>query len=316
MRNMVRAAAAVALIGGAANAAAAIQPNGAPPIAPITGSIRPPAETIEQLRMRAEGGDRGAQLDLGLRLLETADPAQHAEARRWFQRASDAGHPEAKNALATVLMYGRGGPADEALGRRLMEEAAREGSFGANLSLAERYLRGAEGYPRDPGRALRHTRAAAASSGPGGLFAQWRLAMMHLHGVGTPRDPQAAYRILVAASDAGGVNAMISRAVMLATGEGIVADPAAARLWYQRAAESGQRGFEHGLRGWGAMLSVGQGGPADLPRGIAYLRIAAAANDEHASTILEQLEPRITAEVDGEAQRIAGEWMRRHLPTR
>ncbi|HEX8654369.1 MAG TPA: tetratricopeptide repeat protein [Allosphingosinicella sp.] len=294
---------------------AAAQPGDDFSLAQRTGSVRRPAETVGQLRARAEAGDRAAQHDLGIRLLESRDPAQYAEARRWFQRASEAGSAEAKNSLATLVMYGIGGPADEAAGRRLMEEAAREGSSGAHLSLAERYLRGMDGYARDPVRAFEHVRAAAAATGRAGLFGQWRLAMMHLQGLGTPRNPQEAYRILAAASEAGGVNAMISRAVMLATGEGVPQDPAAARLWYGRAAQSGEHGFEHALRGLGAMLAAGQGGPVDLPRGIAYLRIAEAAGDRNAAIILQSFSERVTPQIDEQARRIAAEWMRRHLPT-
>lgn len=295
-------------------APAAGQPGDASIVA-RTGPIRPPAETIGQVRARAEAGDLDAQHDLGIRLLDTQDPARQIEARRWFQRASDAGHAEARQSLATMIMMGIGGPADEARGRRLMEEAARLGSIGAHLSISERYLRGLDGYPRDAVRAFEHMRSAAAWNDPGGLYARWRLAMMHLEGVGTARNPQEAYRIVAAASEAGGVNAMISRAVMLATGEGVAEDDAAARHWYQRAAESGERGFEHALRGLGAMLVAGEGGPIDLPRGIAYLRIAQAAGDQNATTILQLYSDRVTPQIDEQARGIAGEWMRRHLPS-
>ncbi|HYG31285.1 MAG TPA: tetratricopeptide repeat protein [Allosphingosinicella sp.] len=314
MRPIIIASALAALVPGAAPAAAA-QPNDELTVSQRTGSIRPPERSLEQLRREAEAGDGEAQNDLGTRLLDMRDPARQAEARRWFQRASDSGNAEARNNLATMLMFGIGGPADEAGGRRLMEEAAQMGSIGARLSLAERYLQGGDGYPRDHGRAYEQIRAAAGSSGPARLYAQWRLAMMHLQGVGTPRDPQEAYRLLVSASEAGGVEAMISRAVMLATGEGVAEDDGAARRWYQRAAESGERGFEHALRGLGSMLAAGEGGPVDLPRGIAYLRIAQAAGDENAAAILQAFSDRITPEIDEQARRIAGEWMRRHLPT-
>jgi TPR repeat protein len=283
---------------------------------PVDGAIVPPAETLEQLRARAESGDRGAQLDLGGRLLDSRDPADAVEARRWFQRGADAGDPESKNGLATMLLFGLGGPPDLERGRRLMEEAAREGSVGANLSIALRYSRGADGYPRDPARAFAHTSAAAAAerSNGRGSFAQWQLAMMHVEGNGTPRNPQEAFRLLAPLSEAGSVRAMISRAVMLATGDGVAKDPAAARTWYQRAAESREHGFEHGLRGIGGMLVVGEGGSVDLPRGIAYLRIAEAAGDKIAAEILSATADRVTPEIDREARRVAGEWMERYLP--
>ncbi len=109
---------------------------------------------------------------------------------------------------------------------------------------------------------------------------------------------------------------MISRAVMLATGDGVAKDAAAARHWYQRASESGEHGFEHALRALGGMLAIGEGGSVDLPRAIAYLRIARAANDELAPRLLASLDAQVTPDIDAEAQRIAEEWMRRHLPER
>jgi len=155
---------------------------------------------------------------------------------------------------------------------------------------------------------------AASLPSPHRVYVQWRLAMMHLEGVGTPRNPQEAYRILVEASEAGGVSAMISRAVMLATGDGVAEDDAAARLWYQRASESGEVGFAHGLRGLGSMLISGEGGPVDLARGIAYLRLAAAAGDNQAPAILDHFRDRVTPEIGNEAHRIATAWLARHMP--
>lgn len=311
-KAIASAALAVAMLATSGAASATQAPEESVRTRQITGSpVRP---DIAQLRARAEAGDLGAQNDLAIQLLESRHPAGEAEARLWFRRAADAGDAEAKNNLASMLIMGIGGPPDEEQGRRLRDEAASAGSVGANMGIADRYLNGADGYPRDPARAFEHMRAAAASTGPSATFAQWRLAMMHLEGVGTPRNPQEAYRILVAASEAGGVRAMISRAVMLATGDGVAEDDAAARLWYQRAAESAEYGFEHALRALGGMLLLGEGGPADLARGVAYLRIAHAARDAPSGQILNRIADRITPEVDREARRIAAEWMRAHLP--
>jgi uncharacterized protein len=231
-----------------------------------------------------------------------------------LRAAYERGDPDAINNYAVVLLMGVGGPVDEPEGRRLRDLAASRGSIGANLSIAERYLRGAEGYPLDPVRAFQHVRAAAESPVSGAGFAQWRLAMMHLNGQGTPVDRAEAYRWVVRASDGGDVHAMISRGVMLATGEGVAEDDAAARIWYRRAAESRDVNFAHGMRGLGAMLVTGEGGPVDLPRGIAYLRIARAANDVNASQLLKTFQDRITPEVEQQATEIANRWIADHLP--
>lgn len=283
-------------------------------LAPLAAASAQDADPeLTELRARAEAGDAGAQNDLGGRLWATEDQALVAEARDWFRRAMAGGDAEAMNNYAVMLMMGEGGPADEAEGRRLRDEAAARGSVGANLSLAERYLAGAEGYPRDPRRAFEHVRAASETPGAADHYALWRLAMMHLQGIGTPVDVAEAWRLVVRASDGGSVSAMVSRAVMLATGEGVAEDDAAARLWYQRAAESGDVQFHHGLRGLGAMLLAGEGGPVDVPRGIAYLMIAAAADNQEASALLEPWRERATAEQGREAIRISDQWMAEHF---
>ncbi len=269
---------------------------------------------IAELREQAQAGDRSAQVDLGIQLMMTNREPDLVEARRWLRAAMDAGDVEAKNAYAGLLLHGGGGPRDETLGRRLLAEAAAEGSVGANLTLSAAYRDGNGGFERDPSRAFAHMNAAAASAhGESAQWVFWQLGMMHLRGTGTPVNPQEAYRWVSRAADAGGISGMISRAVMLATGEGVEEDDAAARTWYQRASESGQRGFAHALRGLGAMLVTGEGGPVDLPRGIAYLRIAQAGNDEQAGTLLDTWRDRITPEVDREAQLIASQWMAEHM---
>ncbi|MGE3397507.1 MAG: tetratricopeptide repeat protein [Sphingomonas sp.] len=277
----------------------------------------PPEPSIAEVRARADAGDAEAQNDLAGRLAEASDgrpvgDAQLVEAREWYRRASDGGSVEGMNNYATTLLLGIGGPRNEAEGRRLRELAAERGSQAARMSLAERYLGGAEGYPNNPSRAFELM--AAESSSPIASYAQWRLGMMHLSGTGTVRNSEEAFRWVVRAADGGEVRAMVSRAVMLATGDGVPEDDVQARRWYERAATSNTVHFAHAMRGLGAMLVTGEGGPADLPRGIAYLRIAQAGNDQNATRLLTQWNDRITPEVNRQAVEIADRWMGEHMP--
>ncbi|HEV7661671.1 MAG TPA: tetratricopeptide repeat protein [Allosphingosinicella sp.] len=298
----------------AARAALAPLPALAAQPAPLAAASPAAEPSIAELRTRAAAGDVGAQLDLGRRILNPEDPASLTEARILFQRAMQAGNAEAKSNYALMLMMGWGGPADVETGRRLRAEAAAEGSMAANMTLAERYLEGAEGYPRDPALAFRHISLVANSSSPSAPYAQWRLAMMHIQGTGTPTDLPEAWRWVVRASDAGEVNAMVSRGVMLAIGQGVTENDAEARTWYRRAAESRRRGFGDGLRGLGWMLATGEGGPVDLPTGIAYLMIASDAQAQQADDMLGQLRPQITPEVDRQAREIGQRWVEEHWP--
>jgi uncharacterized protein len=284
----------------------------------VPADVRAQEVSLADLRARAEAGDAEAQNDLGGRLAEAADGRQGSdpqlvEVREWFRRSSAGGSAEGMNSYASMLLLGIGGPPDEAEGRRLRERAAELGSVGARITLSDRYLEGAEGYPRDPARALELMRAAAESSSRTANFAQWRTGMMYLNGMGTTADPQEAFRWVARASNNGEINAMISRAVMLATGQGVAENDVEARSWYERAATSGRIGFAHGLRGLGYMLLTGEGGSADLPRGIAYLRIAAAANEQNARQLLTQWNDRITPEINDRAREISNRWVEEHL---
>lgn len=271
---------------------------------------QPAQPTIAELRRQAEAGGRDAQFDLGLRLMDQNSAQSLIEARLWFRRAMDAGNAEAKNAYAGMLIRGAGGPADAAEGRRLLLEAASEGSVGANMTLGAAHRGGTGGFPRDPALAFSYmSRAAGLATGSSAGRLYWELGMMHLRGIGTPANPQESYRWVARAAEAGEVRGMISRAVMLATGEGVPEDDAAARQWYERASRLDDPLLAHALRGLGGMLVIGEGGPADVPRGIAYLRIAEGGGDELARVGLQRFANLITPEVDRDAARIAAEWL-------
>jgi uncharacterized protein len=246
--------------------------------------------------------------------LTNADPADDAEARAWFEGAAAGGNPEAANALSVMLLRGIGGPADEARARELLLRAAELGSVGANMTLSDLYIQGVWDFPRDPARGLSHAIAAAESTSNqrGAAYAQWQVGMMILNGVGGPADPARAYEWVARAADNGAVRGMISRAVMLATGEGVTADPPAAREWYRRAAESHQLGNSHGLRGLGAMLVFGEGGPVELARGYAYLTLARDGGDENAPALLRRVEGAIDADTRRQAASIAAAWRLEH----
>jgi TPR repeat protein len=204
-----------------------------------------------------------------------------------MREAMRAGHVEAQNGLAGLLLKGAGGPREEAEGRRLLQDAARRGSVGANVTLSMLHTDGAGGFERDLRRAFQHMQAAAAVEKPKNGWVLWRLGMVHLQGSGTPRNSQEAYRWVVRAADKGSIDGMISRAVMLATGDGVAENKAEARSWYERAARSGEKGWAHALRSLGGMHVIGEGGPVDLPRGFGYLLVAHTAGDELAGKMIE-----------------------------
>lgn len=270
--------------------------------------------SIFTLPASAQDSTATAEEDRGFELLTNGDPNDDAEARRLLETAAAQQRPEAINALSSMLYNGVGGPADAERARTLLLRAAELGSIGANMTLAERYINGDDGLPRDAERGYRHAVAAAESVNNvrGAAWAQWRVGMMTLQGVGTSADPVRAYGWVARASENGSVHAMVSRAVMLAIGQGIARDPQAAREWYLRAAESGELGSAHGLRGLGAMLVTGEGGARDIPRGYAYLVLAQEGGDENAAALLERFQGYFSDPVRQQAQSIILAWRLAH----
>lgn len=153
------------------------------------------------------------------------------------------------------------------------------------------------------------TALAAAESGD--PEAQWNLGMILLNGQGVAADEREAYRWVRASGEAGYKDGMISTAVMLAMGQGVARDPAAARDWYVRAAR--QHRSAHALRGLAGMLIMGDGGPADLNRGLAYLELAQEAGDANAAYLIGQVGPAIAPQIDrSRVDALKAEWIAEH----
>lgn len=152
--------------------------------------------------------------------------------------------------------------------------------------------------------ALDRYRAEAAANPRAG----WMAAMLILRGVDPNAGPADAYRLVRAAAEAGDVNAQVSTGVMLATGQGVRENDAEARTWYARAA---QQGSAHALRAVAGMMLIGEGGPADVVRGVGLMRAAAAAGDRPAQQILSSVPP-LPAEQSAAADEVARAWLRIH----
>lgn len=265
---------------------------------------------VDAMRQRARGGEAEAGYELGMALMARSDERSLKEAREVLRASMRSGHVEAQNAYAGLLLNGAGGAREEAEGRRLLLDAARRGSVGAHVTLSMAHMNGDGGFERDARRAFQHMQAAAMIDKPKNGWLLWRLGMMHLEGIGTPKDAAEAYRWVARAAEKGAVEGMISRAVMLATGDGVAKNAPEARDWYGRAARSGERGWEHALRGLGGMLLMGDGGPVDLPRGFGYLLAAHSAGDELAAQLIDMFRSKITPEIETEAVAIAKGWVK------
>ena len=63
------------------------------------------------------------------------------------------------------------------------------------------------------------------------------------------------------------------------------------------------------MRSIGMMDVIGQGGPVNMPRGVALLEMAAESGDRNAVILLQQFQPPDTAEFRQSVQQAAEAWM-------
>lgn len=163
---------------------------------------------IDTVRRAAERGYVLAQLMFGQMLLDGIDqPADPAQAVRWFGIAAGAGHMPALN------MLGR----------------CHEKGWGTEV---------------DPGRAAACYRQAAHA---GDDWARYNLANMLLRGRGVTRNRLEAWQLFQAAATSGHAKSMNLVGRFLEEGWDRPADPVLARAWYRRSAEAGDYRGRHNL---------------------------------------------------------------------
>jgi len=149
-----------------AAAAAPAQPDGAGAdyvkVAAAVEQKQPGA--LARLKTLAEGGHPPSQMFLA-RLYETgqAGVTQNlGEARRWTQRAAEAGDPTAMHNLALYYFRGEGGPQDTAAAAQWFTKAAQHGVVDSQYNLGLLYQSGS-GVPRDLAQAYKWFTIAANS---------------------------------------------------------------------------------------------------------------------------------------------------------
>jgi len=140
------------------------------PVSPLTSpQLRIAAfesPEIASLRKRAENGESEAQEQLGAayHFGRRGLKVDHALARRWLQRAADAGRPYAARQLAGLFRQGQGGPVDVARADALLRLAALKGDARSQAEIGYLHYKKdtaaerAEGFDLDQGRgqARRH----------------------------------------------------------------------------------------------------------------------------------------------------------------
>lgn len=195
--------------------------------------------SLEELVKAAEGGNSGAQYNLGVCYLRGDGVERDAAlARQWLQRAADTGLAPAQAALGYMHLRADGVAYDPAAAALLFAQAAGQGYAEGLYKHAEALATGL-GCNADAAAArAEFTRAAEA----GHPVAQCQLAYCLDEGIGGEADPAAATAWLYRAAQEGSPRAAAAVAERYRTGHTVDADGVLALAWFLRAENMGYPG--------------------------------------------------------------------------
>jgi TPR repeat protein len=168
------------------------------------------------------------------------DPAQAA---RQLARAAREGHPDAQYNIGLLHLEGRGVAADPDRGRLYLERAAAQDHAPALTALGRMLADGTHGEP-DPERArnlLQRARTlghAPAATGLGSLLEREAEAVAAAEPEAADALRAQALDLYRAGAEGGDGDAMTRLGWLHLQGVGVPADRAAARVWFERAAEA------------------------------------------------------------------------------
>ncbi|WP_447727445.1 tetratricopeptide repeat protein [Sphingomonas koreensis] len=196
-----------------------------------------PGELARRLEALADGGDSSAAEALGELSQQGAlgIASNPKVACDWYERAS-ASRGDATHNLALCFETGNGRPQDLARARTLYEAGAAKGWVQAKCALGTMLVAG-RGGAVDSARGVALCREAAEA---GNAHAQTDYANYLLMGKIVPRDIVAARRWYTAAAEQNQPNAALVLGQIYWKGDGVAADPAAAERWWRVAHEHGR----------------------------------------------------------------------------
>jgi len=228
--------------------------------------------------------------------MKKGDPTALALLRREAERGDLPSQEALADLLATTGNERFRNPAEAF---RWALAAARQGSTGAELAVANRYENGT-GVETNPAEALRWYRAASEH---GSASATNSIGALYSRGVGTPADPQEAVRWFTKAAQAGDQPAQFNLAMAYLSGAGVEGgasdkNAAEAIAWLQKAAKPRDEGTlsttiaADALNSLGALYEQGRGVNKDALQALNYYQAASATNAD-AKRSVERLKSRL-----------------------
>lgn len=161
--------------------------------------------------------------------------------------------------------------------------SALQGDPNAMNDLANIYVRGATGVPRD--EALAAYWFQRASDG-GIVLATYNLGVMISQGMGVPVDQDRAFALFRQSAEAGHPDGQLALGLSYLNGTGTEQDPQQAVRWFQAASSNGR---PEGALVLGQLYERGIDGAPDLAAAAGWYRIAAEAGNQAAAEQLARL---------------------------
>lgn len=225
--------------------------------------------TTDQIRAKAQGGDKYAQYQLGKIYTNGESMVKDVkEGFKWHLQSANQGVADAQLQVGLILLQGDGREADPAEATKWFRLAAEQNNGLAQANLGNCYKDG-EGVAKDCVEAVKWYRLALKN---GCNDANYGLGMCYLNGEGVVRDPDEAVRIFIKLAGQGNAYAQAMLGFCYSNGQGIAKDAKAAVKWFKFAAEQGGMVAQHNL---GICYAFGDGVDKDLIQANKWFQLAA-----------------------------------------
>lgn len=234
---------------------------------------------------RAEGGETPAMVMLARSYALGSDfvGQDMAEARKWFERAAEAGDADSQYQVATFYLTGSGGPRDvdkasqwfeRALG--IMMAKAKHNDAKAAFWVGQMYFNG-WGAKADDKVAFEYFLRAAQL---GDLRSQSLVALLYREGRGVEASEEKAVEWFRKAAERDDVGAIMEVGLAYREGKGVPRDAGQARDWFLKGAALRDL---YALRTLGVMYLDGELDGPDEQKAVEYFVRAADAGDVYSS---------------------------------
>jgi TPR repeat protein len=134
----------------------------------VQGAIN---ETLKDIQKLAEGGDKDALFALGLFTQQQKEQGALEKAMEYYKKAADKGQLQAMNNLGFLIAGSSKDPEKQKEGVAMIKKAADEGNNPARRNMAQIYLNGLGGTPRDANAAEKLLTMAANEKDGDAAFA-------------------------------------------------------------------------------------------------------------------------------------------------